>query len=61
MVLDKKKTGGENFLKKVFIAFLILTASGSPPDFFVGKEMLILFARFLRIVALISEPGFISG
>ena len=68
VVLDKKKTGGENFLKKVFsprpplsktfdvieslfIAFLILTASGSPPDFFVGKEMLILFARFLRIEA----------
>ncbi|WP_455783837.1 hypothetical protein, partial [Bilophila wadsworthia] len=68
VVLDKKKTGGENFLKKVFsprpplsktfdvieslfIAFLILTTSGSPPDFFVGKEMLILFARFLRIEA----------
>ncbi|MFQ9492404.1 MAG: hypothetical protein ACLR0N_16940 [Bilophila wadsworthia] len=50
VVLDKKKTGGENFLKKVFsprpplsktfdvieslfIAFLILTASGSPPIF----------------------------
>ncbi len=59
VVLAKKKTGGENFLKKVFsprpllsktfdvieslfIAFLILTASGSPPDFFVGKEMLII-------------------
>ena len=68
VVLDKKKPGGENFLKKVFsprpplsktfdvieslfIAFLILTTSGSPPDFFVGKEMLILFARFLRIEA----------
>ena len=86
VVLDKKKTGGENFLKKVFspspplsktfdvieslfIAFLILTASGSPPDFFVGKEMLILFARFLRIEAFTpfqsqtkrQDPSFSSG
>ncbi|MFR3457936.1 MAG: hypothetical protein ACLTTU_06060 [Bilophila wadsworthia] len=86
MVLDKKKTGGENFLQKVFsprpplsktfdvieslfIAFLILTASGSPPDFFVGKEMLILFARFLRIEAFTpfqsqtkrQDPSFSSG
>ena len=86
VVLDKKKTGGENFLQKVFsprpplsktfdvieslfIAFLILTASGSPPDFFVGKEMLILFARFLRIEAFTpfqsqtkrQDPSFSSG
>lgn len=68
VVLDKKKTGGENFLKKVFsprpplsktfdvieslfIDFFVLTASGSLPDFFMGKEMLILFARFLRVEA----------
>ena len=38
-------------IESLFIAFLILTTSGSPPDFFVGKEMLILFARFLRIEA----------
>ena len=86
VVLDKKKTGGENFLKKVFsprpplsktfdvieslfIAFFILTASGSPPDFFVGKEMLVLVVRFLRIETFPSfqsqtkrqDPSFSSG
>ena len=56
-------------IESLFIAFLILTASGSPPDFFVGKKMLILFVRFLRIEAFPpfqsqtkrQDPSFSSG